>query len=209
MGYAGAEEEEEEEHTGCAAAAAVKKGKKAVTYGSVCAGDGNTEALKIRFDASQVTVEELLEVFFASHDATARTATAQYESAIWPQSEEQAEKVKAYVERLNEKTRGRPIATKIRNPNKTRFAKAERYHQNYNRKNAYRLMAAFGVFLLNVQAPNSFLFQEQLKTLLGAGVVLSSLEQMLPFYDRVLDELEGTLTSSSSSTTDEGDNRSR
>ncbi len=154
-------------------------------------------------------MEELLEVFFASHDATARTATAQYESAIWPQSEEQAEKVKAYVERLNEKTRGKPIATKIRNPNKTRFAKAERYHQNYNRKNAYRLMAAFGVFLLNVQAPNSFLFQEQLKTLLGAGVVLSSLEQMLPFYDRVLDELEGTLISSSSSTTDEGDNRSR
>ena len=44
-------------------------------------------------------MEELLEVFFASHDATARTATAQYESAIWPQSEEQAEKVKAYVER--------------------------------------------------------------------------------------------------------------
>ena len=110
VGYAGAEGKSD-----------TKNIDRAVTYQSVCSGDGNTEALKIRFDASKVTVEELLEVFFASHDATARTATAQYESAIWPQSEEQAEKVKAYVERLNEKTRGRPIATKIRNPNKTRY----------------------------------------------------------------------------------------
>ena len=49
VGYAA--EEEEEEQTGCAAAAVKntsKKGKKAVTY--VCSRDGNTEALKIRFD---------------------------------------------------------------------------------------------------------------------------------------------------------------
>jgi peptide methionine sulfoxide reductase MsrA len=48
--------------------------------------------------------------------------------------------VKAYVERMNETAtakRRRPIATKIRNPSKTRFTNAERYHQNYNKKNAF------------------------------------------------------------------------
>jgi len=185
VGYAGAENDTN-----------LNSKSRAVTYASVCAGDGNTEALKIRFDNTKVTLEELLEVFFESHDATRRTASVQYESAIWPQSEAQYERVKAYVERMNETAtakRRRPIATKIRNPSKTRFTNAERYHQNYNKKNAYRLSAAFGVFLLNLQAPDSFFLQEQLKILLGAGVVLSSLEQMLPFYDRVWDELEGNL----------------
>ena len=178
---------------------------RAVTYQSVCSGDGNTEALKVRFDTTKVTIEDLLDVFFASHDATRRTASAQYESAVWPQSEAQYEKVRAYVEAMNENAmmkQRRPIATKIRNPSKTRFAIAERYHQNYNKKNAYRLSAAFGVFLLNLQAPDSFFLQEQLKVLLGAGVVLSSLEQMLPFYDRVLDELEGNVNNNGSSSKD-------
>ena len=182
MGYAGAENDTN-----------LNSKSRAVTYKSVCAGDGNTEALKIRFDNTKVTLEELLEVFFESHDATRRTASVQYESAIWPQSE-------AQYERMNETAtakRRRPIATKIRNPSKTRFTNAERYHQNYNKKNAYRLSAAFGVFLLNLQAPDSFFLQEQLKILLGAGVALSSLEQMLPFYDRVLDELEGNLNANS------------
>jgi len=58
------------------------------------------------------------------------------------------------------------------------------------------------VFLLNLRAPDSFFLQEQLKVLLGAGVVLSSLEQMLPFYDRVLDELEGNVNNSGSSSND-------
>ena len=139
VGYAGAEGKSD-----------TKNMDRAVTYQSVCSGDGNTEALKVRFDTTKVTIEELLDVFFASHDATRRTASAQYESAVWPQSEAQYEKVRAYVEAMNENAmmkQRRPIATKIRNPSKTRFAIAERYHQNYNKKNAYRLCGVWRVFI--------------------------------------------------------------
>ena len=50
VGYAGAEGKNTNENI-----------DRAVTYQSVCSGDGNTEALKVRFDTTKVTIEELLD----------------------------------------------------------------------------------------------------------------------------------------------------
>lgn len=37
----------------------------APTYGSVCAGDGHTEALKIEFDPDVISYDSLLAMFWA------------------------------------------------------------------------------------------------------------------------------------------------
>jgi len=146
--------------------------------------------LKIEFNRNEVSYDELLEIFFDSHDASRITST-QYESALWPTNDEQYEKAKEFIYARNESARARAITTKIRNLNDTTFYRAERYHQDYNKKNAMRLVAAIGVFLLNMKAPNSFVLQEQMKIVLGSFVIVTSLEQMLPFYDKIFDELEG------------------
>lgn len=167
-----------------------KENNRKATYKTCCEGDGNAEALKIEFNRNEVSYDELLEIFFDSHDASRITST-QYESALWPTNDEQYEKAKEFIYARNESARARAITTKIRNLNDTTFYRAERYHQDYNKKNAMRLVAAIGVFLLNMKAPNSFMLQEQMKIVLGSFVIVTSLEQMLPFYDKIFDELEG------------------
>eukprot|EP00930_Biecheleria_cincta_P040592 TRINITY_DN27806_c0_g1_i2.p2 TRINITY_DN27806_c0_g1~~TRINITY_DN27806_c0_g1_i2.p2 ORF type:complete len:105 (+),score=20.96 TRINITY_DN27806_c0_g1_i2:376-690(+) len=57
------------------------------TYESVCGNDGHTEAIRIEYDPSQVTYEELLDKFWDGHRPA--PAKAQYKSAIWTHSEEQ------------------------------------------------------------------------------------------------------------------------
>ena len=38
------------------------------TYGTVCSGDGHTEALLIEFDPKVVSFDDLLERFLSEHD---------------------------------------------------------------------------------------------------------------------------------------------
>src|SRR5574337_903160 len=41
------------------------------TYGQVCAGDtGHAEVVRITFDPAQVSVRDILDIFFATHDPT-------------------------------------------------------------------------------------------------------------------------------------------
>ena len=66
-------------------------------YGTVCNGDGHTEALKIDFDPSVVSFAKLLDMFMAQHDPCV-PMTTQYQSAVWPQSQAQADAVVAAIE---------------------------------------------------------------------------------------------------------------
>jgi peptide-methionine (S)-S-oxide reductase len=68
-------------------------------YGTVCNGDGHTEALKIDFDPSVVSFAKLLDMFMAQHDPCV-PMTTQYQSAVWPQSQAQADAVVAAIERV-------------------------------------------------------------------------------------------------------------
>ena len=58
------------------------------TYDSVCRGDGHTEAMKVEFDPSVISYEALMQKFFA--EAGAGGGKVQYQSAVWPQDEQQA-----------------------------------------------------------------------------------------------------------------------
>jgi methionine-S-sulfoxide reductase len=101
---------------------------------------GHAEAIRVTFDPSRISYEELLEQwFFKLHDPTTpnrqgNDVGTQYRSAIFPQTPEQqntAERVKARVEASGKWKR--PITTSIE-PASTWYS-AEGYHQDYLRKN--------------------------------------------------------------------------
>ncbi len=106
------------------------------TYREICSGlTGHAEVTQITFDPSIVSFEELLHVFWKTHDPTtlnrqgADTGT-QYRSAIFFHSEEQKTIVEEYKKQLEvSKTFASPIVTEI-TPLSV-FYSAEDYHQNY------------------------------------------------------------------------------
>ena len=104
------------------------------TYKQVCGGDtGHAEAIRITFDPDQLSFDDLLDIFFATHDPTqlnrqGNDIGTQYRSAIFPQSPDQEQQARAAIARANEAQGGR-IVTTIE-PNDHWYA-AEAYHQDY------------------------------------------------------------------------------
>lgn len=110
--------------------------KENPNYEQVSSGNtGHVEAIQIEYDPSVVSYEDLLEVFWTSHNPTqiggqGADMGSQYEAAIFYHNDDQkklAEKSKKALE--DEKVYDKPIATKIL-PFKNFFT-AEDYHQNY------------------------------------------------------------------------------
>jgi peptide-methionine (S)-S-oxide reductase len=114
------------------------------TYSEVCTGrTGHAEAVRVVYDPAKVTYEQLLKVFWESHDPTqemrqGNDVGTQYRSAIFVHSDEQRRVAEAsremYQERLAEKGFG-TIATEIVGPPAPAFYFAEEYHQQYLDKN--------------------------------------------------------------------------
>jgi peptide-methionine (S)-S-oxide reductase len=104
------------------------------TYKQVCGGDtGHAEAIRITFDANVVSYDDLLDIFFATHDPTqlnrqGNDIGTQYRSAIFPQDEEQERKARAAIQRASKGQGGR-IVTTIEP--KSDWYPAEDYHQQY------------------------------------------------------------------------------
>ena len=110
------------------------------TYEEVCSGySGHAEAVKIVFDPKKINFEDLIEVFFATHDPTTinrqgADVGSQYRSEIFYTTENQMIKAKSYIENLNnQNTFGKKVVTKISSA--TQFFVAENYHQNYYNQN--------------------------------------------------------------------------
>ena len=104
------------------------------TYKQVCGGDtGHAEAIRITFDPEQISYDDLLDIFFATHDPTqlnrqGNDIGTQYRSAIFPQSPEQEQKARAAIERANAHNDGRVVTT-IEPAGE--WYPAEDYHQDY------------------------------------------------------------------------------
>ncbi|WP_303311459.1 peptide-methionine (S)-S-oxide reductase MsrA [Hymenobacter sp. BT730] len=106
------------------------------TYKEVCSGlTGHNEVAQITYDPAQISFEELLEVFWKTHDPTTlnrqgNDVGTQYRSGIYYHNEEQKHLAEAYKQKLNEAHAfENPIVTEIE-PLKV-FYPAEDYHQNY------------------------------------------------------------------------------
>jgi len=108
------------------------------TYQEVCSGrTGHTEAVLVVFDPKAVTYEQLLGVFFESHDPTqgmrqGNDVGTQYRSGIYATSEAQQlaakEALATYQEALDQAGYG-PITTELAPAGP--FYYAEPYHQQY------------------------------------------------------------------------------
>ncbi|HXY41339.1 MAG TPA: peptide-methionine (S)-S-oxide reductase MsrA [Vicinamibacteria bacterium] len=111
-------------------------------YEEVCSGrTGHAEAVRVVFDRTRVSYEELLRVFWESHDPTqgmrqGNDVGSQYRSAIYTYGEEQHRLAEAsreaYQKALERAGRG-PMTTEVREAGE--FYYAEEYHQQYLAKN--------------------------------------------------------------------------
>ena len=115
--------------------------KSSADYETVSGGrTGHAEAVKITFDPSKITYQQLLTVFFSvAHDPTELNRQGpdtgtQYRSAIFYTDEEQKKIADAYIEALtNSKAFSSPVVTQV--VALKEFYEAESYHQDYLVKN--------------------------------------------------------------------------
>jgi len=99
-------------------------------------GTGHAESVKVTFDPSQVSLEQLLKIFFSvAHDPTQLNRQGpdvgpQYRSMILYTNDDQMHAVKAFIDQLaRSHAYAKPIVTQVE-PYKSFFA-AEDYHQHY------------------------------------------------------------------------------
>src|SRR5436189_3204856 len=109
------------------------------TYQDVCTDKtGHAEVLELEFDPSQVSYDQLLEVFWSNHNPTTLNRQgpdvgAQYRSVIFYHTPEQQAAAEASKTRMDQSGRfKKPIVTHIQ-PAPT-FYPAEDYHQRYLEK---------------------------------------------------------------------------
>ncbi|HEX6224192.1 MAG TPA: peptide-methionine (S)-S-oxide reductase MsrA [Chryseolinea sp.] len=106
------------------------------SYKEVCTGQtGHAEVIQVSYDPNKVTYDELLEIFWKTHDPTTLNRQGadvgtQYRSAIFYHTEEQKQLAEKYKKKLTEaEVFDQPIVTEITSASV--FYKAEDYHQNY------------------------------------------------------------------------------
>lgn len=110
------------------------------SYREVCMGTtGHAEVARITFDKTKIKFDDLLQVFWKTHDPTTLNYQGndhgtQYRSAVFYYTEEQKTLAEKYKKEINaEGAYPNPIVTEI-SPAKE-FYKAEDYHQNYYNQN--------------------------------------------------------------------------
>lgn len=118
------------------------------TYKQICVGDtGHAEVTEVEYDADIISLDELLLIFFRTHDATTlnrqgNDVGTQYRSAIFYHTDEQKQQAEAMIKKLTEEgVFDDPIVTEVTPASK--FYKAENYHQNYFNDNPRQPYCAF------------------------------------------------------------------
>ena len=111
----------------------------APTYEQVSLGETPyVEAVEIVYDPDSLAFEEILQVYFATHDPTTLNQQGadvgpQYASVIFYTIPRQQEKSRHYIDVLNRGGYTKPIVTRVE-PLEV-FYKAEDYHKNYFERN--------------------------------------------------------------------------
>jgi peptide-methionine (S)-S-oxide reductase len=118
------------------------------TYEQICSGNtGHAEVVEVEYDADAVSLDEILLIFFKTHDATTlnrqgNDVGTQYRSAIFYTTDEQRQAAEAMIKKLtDEHVFSKPIVTEITPASE--FYKAEDYHQNYFNENPVKPYCSF------------------------------------------------------------------
>ena len=120
------------------------------TYKQICTGlTGHAEAVKVIFDPSLVTLEQLLHIFFTTHDPTTLNQQGndrgtQYRSAVFYDTEQQKEIAERVIAEVAQPLYQDKIVTEVTKADK--FYRAENYHQDYYDKHSY---APYCRFVIN------------------------------------------------------------
>ena len=129
------------------------------TYEQICTGNtGHAETVKVVYNPVVVSYDDLLRVFFNSHDPSILNQQGpdkgtQYRSVILYCSEEEKEKSKAYIKNLITNKRFKSITTECVAFEK--FYKAEEYHQNFEKMNPSNS------YIVNVSHPRFKAFKKK------------------------------------------------
>lgn len=118
------------------------------TYMEICNGDtGHAEVIQIAFDEEIISFNELLLIFFKTHNPTTLNRQGndigtQYRSIIFYENETQKLQAQQMIEQLSEEqVFDKPIITTV--VPATEFYEAEDYHQNYYNDNQGKPYCAF------------------------------------------------------------------
>ena len=113
------------------------------SYKEVCTGNtGHAEVVQIAYNPDEISLEDLLLIFFKTHDPTTLNRQGgdigtQYRSVIFYHSENQKEIAEKLIKSLTEQhIYENPIVTLVQK--NEHFYRAEEYHQNYYAKNPYQ-----------------------------------------------------------------------
>lgn len=121
------------------------------TYEDICTGKtGHAEVVQVYFDPSVISYEEILYVFFHTHDPTTlnkqgNDVGTQYRSAVFFADEKQKQAAEKVIQQVQtEGTWKNPIVTEVAALGT--FYKAEEYHQNYYNNNSSQ---GYCVYVIN------------------------------------------------------------
>ncbi len=104
------------------------------TYEQVCTGDtGHAEVVRVQFDDQQISLREILEIFFVIHDPTTlnrqgNDVGTQYRSGIYWHTPEQQAVAREVLAQLNAANGGRAVTELLPEAG---YSRAEAYHQHY------------------------------------------------------------------------------
>ena len=104
------------------------------SYEQVCGGDtGHAEVVRVKFDTAQITLREVLEIFFVIHDPTTlnrqgNDSGTQYRSGIYVHNVAQDTVAREVLAEVNELHGGRAVTELLAEQN---YSRAEDYHQHY------------------------------------------------------------------------------
>jgi len=120
------------------------------SYEQVCTGStGHNEVVQLKFDPEEISLEEILQIFFVVHDPTTpnrqgNDVGTQYRSGIYTSTPEQAEVAKQVLAEIAaSKTYSHPVVTEVLP--RSNYSPAEDYHQDFFAKNpnqGYCMMVA-------------------------------------------------------------------
>jgi methionine-S-sulfoxide reductase len=131
------------------------------SYLTVCNGDGRTEAVLVDYIPTAISYDQLLRTFWLSHDAS-QASKAQYQSIIWPLTEEQRQTALKDVETATvayqEQGMSPPRTVVADVPaTKSNFVLAESIHQNFWSKLRLKATILAAVTLIGSNAGNSII----------------------------------------------------
>ena len=113
------------------------------SYEQVCTGTtGHNEVVKLTYDPAQISLDQILQIFFVVHDPTTpnrqgNDSGTQYRSGIYYTTPEQQQVAQSMLAQMTKDNLfGKPIVTEV--AALANYSAAEEYHQDFFEKNPYQ-----------------------------------------------------------------------